>query len=271
MANLLALASVALAGCISIPPFHGDGSGSGSLVPRLLATAYREGGTAGHGTPGMSYTGYSIATSGVHDGDLVLFVGSCDNGADNLWPLPGTGFTELAQHFFGTDTQTYFVAWKRADGEPDFYAGTYVQQGVSTSASAAIALIAIAGTDPTTPISASNVNDTVGVSSDPAVAHSDGVTTTVADSLVLFATGADWTVENGRNTYVPPSGYQPLASFGDRDSHWNWTDLEIAYRTQAAPGPSGALDATLVGTGDLNGMTEAGGAWGVALAIVPAR
>jgi hypothetical protein len=270
--------AVLLAGCISIPPFHAatddapsglpDG-GAGPITARWISNAYREGGNDGQaaGTYMMSKTGYAIPTSGIDPGDLVLFIANIDNGPQGIWNLP-TGFTQIAQHFYGPDTQTYVVGWKIAASEPSIYTGMYAPFA-STSAAATISLIAVTGYDPANPIEFAVQTDH-DTATNPADTGSPGLTTTADNSLLIYAAGADWTPSDGTNTVTLPDGYQQLASFGDRDTHWDWTCQAIAYKVQPTAGPTGPL------TGSMSALKYSdstmfipGAGWSVLVAIAP--
>lgn len=277
--RLVALA-VVLTGCISIPPFHGaSDAGSdaaampdapaGPLAVRWIRNAYRDGGadTTATGSPMMSSAGYGIQTSGIVDGDLVLFIGNVDNGAAGFWHLP-TGFTQIVQNYYGQDGQTYVVGWKIAAGEPIYYTGTYTM-GVSSSAAATISLLAVTGYAPALPIETYQQTDHQ-AATDPADVGSAGITTTADNSLLIFAAGADWTPNNGMNMFQAPSDFQVLTEIGDRQTHWDWTSQALAYKYQAQAGPSGPLTSTLTATSYPDGATHIpGGGWSVLFAIAP--
>ncbi len=237
-----------------------DAGHGGAPVPRLIQRAWYGTSTPGDFSTGMSSSGYYIPTDGIQNGDLVLFIANVDNGAAGTWKLPTSSFRQQDQRTFGSDGETYFVAWTIASNEPAVYMQPY-GPGIN-SASAAIALVAVSGVDPSNPITAHDHLEAAGGMTPP-VAITPSVTTTVASSLLIYAAGADWLVQGGNNTFDPPSGFTKLASFGDNgDDTWNWTSLAIAYSVQANPGPSGAITGTL--QSPYNGI-----AWGVDLAIAP--
>src|SRR5690348_858154 len=80
-----------------------------TLSARLIRNAYFN---SNGMSPGMSQAGYQIATQGIGPGDLVLFIANIDNGTsdDNVWVLPDD-FHQVRQKFFGTDGQTFVIAW----------------------------------------------------------------------------------------------------------------------------------------------------------------
>jgi hypothetical protein len=271
-----AAVAVLLAGCISIPPFRGDAGGAdtfaGPLNARFIANAYREGGpdsSGAYGTFGMSEAGYAVLTTGINDGDLVLLIANSDNGANNLFNVPA-GFTQIVQREYGTDGQTYVIAYKIAGStEPMQYTGTYNPQ-VSSSHAATVSLIAITGYNAANPIEALYPTDHQ-TPTDPADVSSAGIVTTANNSLLIYAAGADWTPSNGENAATVPSGYTLLTSIGDRDTHWDWTSQVIAKMPQAIAGSTGALSNTLTGISYSDHTTHIpGGGWNVLLAIAPA-
>lgn len=266
-----------LTGCVSIPPYRGSGDGgadgadgaTAGLAIRAISNAYREGGDDGTavGTYMMSKEGYAITTSGILDGDLVLFIANVDNGAQTFWNLPA-GFTQVVEREYGQDGQTYIVAWKIAAGEPQLYTGTYLPSA-SSSAAATISLVAVTGYDPQNPIEGFWPTDHQ-VPTDPADVGSPGITTMVDNSLLVFAAGADWTPDNGTNTFESPADFELLTSIGDRDTHWDWTCQVIATKLQPVAGFTGALTSTLTAKSYSDGTTPIpGGGWSVLLAIAP--
>lgn len=277
-----AVVAVLVSGCISIPPFHGSDAGSdagsdgmidapvGPLAARFIANAYREGGpdSTAQGTFGMSETGYAVLTNGIAAGDLVLLIANIDNGANNLWNLP-TGFTQVVQRAYGQDGQTYLIAWKIADGtEPVQLTGTY-NTAISSSHAATVSLLAITGYDTANPIEAFLPTDHQ-TPTDPADVGSTGIVTTIDNSLLIYAAGADWTPNNGMNAASLPSDYTLLTSVGDRKTHWDWTCQVIAQTYQAQAGATGAVMNTLTGINYSDGTTHIpGGGWAVLLAIAP--
>lgn len=243
-----------------------DGGGTTvAPTPRLVTNAWfsNYSGTTFTSGPGMAKEKYEVPTTGIVDGDLVLFIGSTDNGSNTLWPNPvAPGFTQLAQQFFGNDGQTYVVAWKIANQEPATYAGSY-GAGLG-SGSTTISLIAVSGVNRAAPINASLATYDPGGGTSPVVGGAIGVRTTVPNCAILYASGADWLGQVGTNTFMPPSGYTALAQIGDRGgSAWDWTSQQVAWTTQANAGDTGAIVGSMTGT-------FSGTAWTVVLAIAPA-
>lgn len=240
--------------------------GTPSLNARVIANAYWTdyGGNTYSSSGGMSKTGFEVPTTGVVNGDLLLFIANIDNGSNSLWPVPiATGFTELTQHFFGSDGQTFTVSWKIANNEPSKYTGTY-GPGIA-SGSSTITLLAISGAHPTNPIDM--FQETYGATSaqNPVIPTSPGVTTTKTNTLLVFAAGADWLNQTGSNTFVLPPGFTQLAAFGDHgNSQWDWTSQMIGTKPMPAAGATGTL------SGELDAATINGYPWAVVVAIAPA-
>jgi hypothetical protein len=261
-----------LAGCVSIPPFHGETSDASpdatpqALAIRPIAHAYHE--TNGMGTAGMSATGYAIPTTGIVDGDLILFIGNIDNGDENFWNLP-PGFTPIANHTYGPDVQSYVVAWKIAAGEPTVYANSYRTD--HTSSAGLLSLLAVTGYDPQNPIEASLKWDYPDYA-DPVDTSNPGIVTTVDNSLVVFVAGADWNPSNGTNTVTLPMDFTELETFGDRNISWEWSCQTIATKMQPVAGPTGGLTSMMVGISDSDHVTHIHGAgFSVVFAIAPAH
>ena len=241
-----------------------DGS-STTLVPRVIANAYFASGFTP--SPGMTALGYAVPTTGVNNGDLLLFIANVDNGSQTVWPgAVGPGFHQLVQQYFGSDGQTVDVSWKIADNEPAAYTGSY-GAGVGSSA-ATITLLAIAGADPTNPIHAF-VPELAPSPTTPVAALSPGVTTTVPGCTLIYAAGADWLQQTGAYAAMLPADLTELASFGDvGGAAFDWTTQVVAYRGLPAIGGSAPIAATLVGTHNMTPV--AGHAWTVAIAVAPA-
>jgi hypothetical protein len=238
--------------------FSGSDSGS-TVTPRLISNSYFSNwsGATFSFPSGMSRTN----SAGVVDGDLLLVFASIDNGSDMVWPNPlAPGFNQLAQAFFGSDGETYVVAWKIASGEPATYTGSY-GSGVN-SGSAVISLIAVSGANRTTPINAFLAGyGSSGAS--PTIATSPGVTTTVPNCTLLYAAGADWLGTPGSNTFALPAGYSSLTQLGDRgDNNWDWTSQMVGWSPRAVAGATGAISGTLT-------STTSGIPWTAVVAIAP--
>jgi hypothetical protein len=240
--------------------------GSGAPVARLISSAFFSDwfGTA-YGTQGMSRMGYAVSTGDVRDGELLFLIGCVDNGSPTVWPNPlAPGFTQLAQTTWGTDGQTCVVDWRIASQEPPTYAGLY-GPGVA-SASAVIALVAVDGARAIDPITSyASAPDSAG-DADPVVASSGGLTTTAADTLVLYAASADWTCSFSHDvTTSVPSGFTTLLHEGDHgNAGSDWTWLAIETGSVHDPGPTGTITSTQAST-----PACAGSAWTAAIAVAP--
>ncbi len=233
-------------------------------VARLIGNAYYSdhSGSTFEFPAGMSKTSFEISTTGIVDGDLVLFIANIDNGSGTIWPNPiAPGFTQLAQAFYGGDGQSYVVAWKLAKGEPATYSGTY-GSGVG-SGSATITLIAVSGANQTAPINAFLSEYDPGTAVTPVPAVSTGVTTTVPNCLLVYAAGSDWMGSPGTNTFTFPTGFTSLTTIADRGgSMWDWTSQMIGSAPKPATGASGAISGSMEGT-------FTGTAWTAVIAIAP--
>ena len=233
-------------------------------VARLIGNAYYSdhSGSTFEFPAGMSKTSFEISTTGIVDGDLVVFIANIDNGSGTIWPNPiAPGFTQLAQAFYGGDGQSYVVAWKLAKSEPATYSGVY-GSGVG-SGSATITLIAVSGANQTEPINAFLSEYDPGTAVTPVPAVSTGVTTTVPNCLLLYAAGSDWMGSPGTNTFTLPTGFTSLTTIADRGgAMWDWTSQMIGSAPKPATGATGAISGSMEGT-------FTGTAWTAVIAIAP--
>lgn len=240
----------------------GTGSGSGSGVApqvRLLTHAYY---SIGGQSSGMSSSGWAIPTTGVQDNDLVLFIANIDNGSIDTWMLP-TGFTQTAQNFYGGDGQTYVAAYKIAHSEPISYNAAYGGSNIH-SASAVIMLLAVTGYDPAKPVSAYvDMAGSVAVSPVPLPST---ITTERANTLLIFAGGADWSDGTGANlASMPPPGYTTIQALTDHGgSTFTWTSQITAWKVQETVGDTGQHIGQLTPSPEI-----AGNPWTIELAIPP--
>lgn len=236
-----------------------------TLAARLINNAYYcVNGSNTYASAGMTHDAFQLSTAGVVNGDLLLVIGNVDNGSNSVWPVPiFSGFTELVQQYFGSDGQTYVLSWKIANNEPATYTATYGSGAGSSCAT--ISLIAVSGANPAAPINVFVNEYNAASPQDPVIAASTGVTTTVANTLLIYAAGSDWLSQTGSSTYVLPTGFTQLTAFGDHgNSQWEWTSQMIGYKAQAAIGPTGAISGTMDST--INGMP-----WSAVIAIAPAQ
>ena len=225
----------------------------------------------GSGSPGMSQQGYGVSTSGIADGDLVLFIANIDNGTSDLWVLP-TNFLPLYQVFYnGGDGQTFVAGYKIVDsaaGEGLAYTESY-GPGVA-SGCAVVMIMAVTGFDRVHPFDAKAMSEG-SVAANPVVLRGQ-LTTTRANDRIVLAGGADWlsgygsNAQSGNTTFDVPSGYDLVDGIADSGGiAFTWTSQLIATRVAATPGDTGIEDAHM-----LSSPTVTGTPWTVQLAIAPA-
>ena len=270
--GLLAVAALVATGCFVEPhkpaatadaplvDTPADGTAAAAPVARKIASAWYSAET----TPsaGMSANGYSVPTAGINNGDLVLFIANIDNGSNTTWPLPTASFHQIEQINYGGDGQTFFAAWAIANNEPAAYAQSY--SGSLNSASAAVTLLAVTGADPTHPIETDMPK--LGANSAPVVLASDGVTTTLPSSLVIFAGGADWATPDETATFTPPAGYDVLDEISDKGGlTFQWTLQLVASKVIPAAGATGSLSGSIATAPNVSGAP-----WTLTIAIAPA-
>jgi hypothetical protein len=249
----LAAVLLVTAGCFAKPSEPGAGE---SPVPRLLHTAYYS--TAG-GTPATDHDGFQISTSGVVDGDLLLFIGQIDNGIPSTWPtLPG--FSDVSQRTYGMmDYQTNVIEAKIADHEPTMYTGTYMGLGPGTSGASICALVAVSNVDPDMPVGEAAVDIDPSYRETARSIVNDAVTT-VPNTTLIYVMSADYlTGGTAGATFERPVGFTKLLEMGDHgDTGLDWGTLMIAYDTDAATGlvPEVTGTTTVVnGTGPITAAT----------------
>lgn len=289
---ILCVAAVALSGCFDFDalrqPLDGSAAGGddlslaqsdlanmtadlagadgGVVTPRarLIANAYFSNftGTTYASTTGMTKTQFEVPTDGVVDGDLVLFIGSIDNGSNTLWPDPiAPGFTQIAQNYYGSDGQTFVVSYKIADHEPSKYTGTYGQG--NGSGSSVIALVAVSGARSAMPVDDSLASFSSAAGTSPVLGSSTGVVTTTANCALVLAGGVDWLGQGGTNSFTLPSGFTSLSQLGDHGTFaWDWTSQQVSWSTQATAGATGTVSWSAMGS-------QSGQAWTVLVAVAP--
>ena len=260
-----------MSACFSEPPRPSDAAGSGNGAAPAVRKIHHAYWCSGSGSPGMTQQGYAVSTSGIADGDLVLFFANIDNGSSDLWVLP-SNFTPLYQVFYnGGDGQTFVAGYKIVDsaaGEGLMYSESY-GPGVA-SGCAVVMTVAVTGYDRVHPF-----DDTVmtegSVADNPVVLRGQ-ITTTHANDRIVLAGGADWltgygsNAQDGNTTFEPPSGYDLVDGIADSGGiAFKWTSQLIATRVAATPGDTGAEDAHMLATPTITGTP-----WTVELAIAPA-
>jgi hypothetical protein len=248
----------------------GSGSGSGSgvvkMVPRVIANAYYSEGVAN--SSGMSGSGYSIPTTGILDGDLVILIANIDNGINDDFALPGSNFMKLFDAKYGADGQTYFAAYGVAHNVGAVYTGAYVQTGGSQNA--AMTLLAIAGADTSNPIN--YFKDHLGsdaVQSPDAEVTGETDATTTNNCVAVVAAGADWENSAGGTVVEElPSELMLLAELtdeGNLKTQMEWTSQTVGWFPQPTAGLLGSNSISLV-----TGSAEMGQPWGIVIAVAPA-
>jgi hypothetical protein len=180
-----------------------------------------------------------------------------------LWPNPiAPGFTQVAQNFYGSDGQTFVVAYKVASAEPAKYTGIYGSG--NGSGSATITLVAFSGASTVMPVDNGKATFSTAAGMNPVQGTSPGFDTSVPNCTLLLASGVDWLGQGGTNTFSLPNGFTSLAQLGDHglDLNWDWTSQQVSYATQATAGPTGTINWSAQGS-------QSGQAWTVLLAIAP--
>jgi hypothetical protein len=245
---------VLMTGCFAKPGPPGGGA-SGAPVPRLLHTSNFW--QSGH-SPGTTYDAFTIDTTGVVDGDLLLFVASIDNGSSTTWPLL-PGFTQVAQHGYGTDLQSNVIEAKIAAGEPSEYSGTYQNIVAGPSHASILALIAVSGVDAQMPIETSMVH----IDSDyfdSARGTVSGLDTTQDDTTLIYVNSGDWlSMLRGDATFHEPPGFTKLVELGDHgDAKLESSTLMISYANQRDVGPVEPVSGSTTATNDLGTIMAEG-------------
>lgn len=219
----------------------------------------------------MAQNRYAISTTGIADGDLVVFIANIDNGSNDLWMLP-PGFTKLYQLFYnGGDGQTFVAGYKivgHATDEGLSYTEPY-GPGVA-SGCAVVMVIAITGYDPTNPFDDTTM--TAGVTADNPVVLRSQVTTTRPNDRLILAGGADWlsgygsNAQSGNTSFDPPTNFDLVDGISDSGgAGFTWTSQLIATRVAATAGPTGLEDGHMLAMPQITGTP-----WTIELAIAPA-
>lgn len=279
LCRVLLIVAIALPGCFFEPSRPGaasdanrDGNGSSDApkdgspdttpVAHKIADAYYSPQGVSNG---MTQSGYSVAIPTIPDGDLVLFFANVDNGSNTVWMLP-PGFHQLHQIRFGNDGQTFVAGWKIASGETSPYAEAY-GSGI-VSGNAVITIIDVTGADATTPIETSAYTLGTDNQQSPAMLGTNGVATTRADTLLVFAGGVDWDQPDplANATFTEPPGFTVLDELSDSGGvTFDWTTLMVSSMEVAVAGPAVAKTATVASS-----PVRPGTPWTVEIAIAPA-
>jgi hypothetical protein len=246
----------------------GDGQGSNTAGPtaRLIQHAWYCNGAS---SDNMQQSGYWITTSGITDGDLVLFIANMDNGDNNVFALP-PGFMKLYEVFYDLsgDGQTFAVGYKiidHASGEGSSYSNPY-STGNLHSGCAVISLIGVTGYDPANPFNDKTMSESnTGIS--PIVMQGE-LTTTRANTRLILAGGADWftSSSSGDVTFEKPANFDFLDTVTDSGGiSVVWASQAIATRLAPTPGATGIEQLRMMSSPNFLGAP-----WAVELAIAPA-
>jgi hypothetical protein len=280
-------ATLVLAGCFIKPnkvdPGGGgddDGSGFHDAAPRdtainpdftvrLAARAYWNL-EAGMGTPMMDHETFALPSAGVLPGELLIIIGSVDNQPVITAP---PGFTLLTKNPYGDgETQTYVAYWKIATTtEPEYYVGKYPNNNMTGASSAAGTYVLLrVGLARDTPAIAF-LNETCAPNCTYTSAMptpSQGVDTTVDNSIVIYAAGGNWVSTDGLEVYDMPTGFTQLAAFGDYGyARFDWTDIMVGWQLVPTARPAVPVSGTI--TCDQGGHISMGSPWTVEIAVAP--
>jgi hypothetical protein len=205
----------------------------------------------------------AVPANSLHAGDLLVIVGNVDNAPQ--WHMPDATWQQQRNVFFGHDGQTFVVFTKIATAsEPDHYEANI--DNVNSGA-CAVTLLAIpkAGNLAVQHRVAPMCGSAGGCGENPVNNIADPVTTTVDNTMVIYAAGVDWLDQTAMLSTTSPAGYTTLASYGDKDTQdfW-WTSLLVAYKIYTDPQTTPAIVGTSTSTG-INGQS-----WALTIAIEPA-
>jgi hypothetical protein len=273
-----------LAGCFIKPnrvdPGDGGGGDDGSgfhdartldvlppdpqFLPAVIANAhYSDTSATGSNSAGHYYL--AVPLDSIHEGDLLVIIGNVDNGPQ--WQRPDASWQQQRNVFFGQDGQTFVVFTKVATAsEPDHYQGAI---NAVSSGACTVTLLAIPKANAASLAVQHKVAPACGsgggCGENPVHNIADPVTTTVDNTMVIFAAGVDWLDQTAMFSTTPPTDFITLASFGDRDTQdfW-WTTQLVAYKIYGAPQTTPTLTGTTAST-SINGQS-----WAVTIAIEPA-
>ncbi|HET9988187.1 MAG TPA: hypothetical protein VFQ65_06700 [Kofleriaceae bacterium] len=276
-----------LAGCLFKPnrvdPNGGDGGGSSfedapvkldtgttpDFTARLAARAYWNL-EAGTGTPMMDHETFALPSTNVVAGELVLLIGSVDNQPVITAP---PGFTLLTKTPYGDgETQTYVAYWKIATtNEPAYYIGKYPNNnttGASSAAGAYVLLTIGMARDSPSIVTQNEICAPNCTYSLMMPTPSQGVGTTVDNSIVIYAAGGNWLSTDGLDVYDLPAGFTLLTAFGDYGTNrFNWTDIMVGWQLVPTARPAVAVSGMI--TADQPNHMSMGSPWTVEIAVAP--
>ncbi|MBV8761512.1 MAG: hypothetical protein JO257_29725 [Deltaproteobacteria bacterium] len=243
---LIAAAALPASGCFIKPDRPGashdastsdgahDAAADSAATTPIVATKVGEAWYSAQGlSPNMSQQQYWVQTTGIVDGDIVVFIANVDNGSNSVWMLP-TGFHQLHQIKFGNDGQTFVVGWKLAAGEPNVYTEPY-GNGI-ISGHAVVAVFDVHGANPAGPTSTFTLG--TNQTQSPAILPSNGIAISAAHSLLMFAGGVDWDQPDGTSVamFTEPAGFATLEELSDQGGvMFEWTTQMVSTIAVDAP------------------------------------
>lgn len=190
----------------------------------MTAPAYASVGTAGVGNTNAPTAG---KPSGTVDGDLLIAVYNGDN--NGITCTNWQGFTQGGSGGSTQDGQTAIWAYKIASSEPASWTPTF-----STTNQCTLVVLRYTGNHLTTPIvDTPTVNSSSAANASPANVTATGLTTSVADTLLVWVCANDDI--GGASGHTAPSGFSALRY----DSSSLNSALGIADAAQAVAGASG--------------------------------
>jgi hypothetical protein len=217
-----------------------------------MAIAFRAAATASATSSPPSIT--ISKPTGTVDGDVMFAVFA----ADELLSVSLTGWTSVTSVDATDSGQRLVVLRKVAASEGANYEFT-----TSGSFSIAAAILSYSGVDNTTPVDVSGTNrsgnDTEAAPQSPVAPT---ITTTVADTMLLYIATVDLVDVTAGSSWAPPSGYTERVDTIDTSFI---CPLTVAEKAQAATGATGTASGTCTTSPSRNGESMA-----IHLAIKPA-
>ena len=188
---------------------------------------------------------------------------------------PGAKATMTSENFTCvvkaiTVTNTAVMAIATAN-EPAYYIGKYPNNNMTGASSAAGTYVLLTvGMAQDTPLIVTQ-NDLCTTScpySTMMATPSQGIATTVDNSIVIYAAGGNWVSTDGVEVYAMPSGFTQLAAFGDYGAnHFDWTDIMVGWELVSTARAAVPVSGTI--TNDMTGHMSAGAPWTVEIAVAP--